>query len=730
MSIQKKFTILLLGICLFTISMFYIMRFSEANRLDIYKENIQREFKQNFDKMVQLKGSPIEILAYDYSLWDEMCAFVRNRNTKWAADNINSGINTFKADCAVVLDADYNVVYFGTVTGYGKLAGEFLQKEMIAQVLQRSWFNHFFLGTSFGLLELRTAPIQPINDTARKSQPYGYLITGRVWTTGYINDLANLTESSIKIQPISKAGDGSTERLRNSEILINKSLPGWDGKPVANMRILKNFIVIDELEKTAQSDLVIIVIAALLLFALITVSIIRWVTKPISVLAKTLKDEDPSRLRKLEDESTEFGQLARMIEASFEQKKRILNEIEVRRRAEQLHADSEEKYRNLFENSPIALWERDVTEGKRHVDSLRVRGIADPEKYLREHPEEIEKCVQMCLITNVNGRTLELHKVGSKQEFISGLWDLLTPDSRDCFTRAMIKVFEGQRDFTGETTMKTKDGEILDILLRVHMPPESPDMRTTILVSEINITELKRSERERQRFQEQLMHSNRLVSLGTLASGVAHELNNPLTGILGFSELLRDSLRDDDERKQDAREIEQLSIRCKDIISSLMTFARQDNLEAAPLNVNDVINKTFLLVEHQLQTAGISISRNLLQALPQVNGNVPQLQQVFLNIILNSSGAMHAGGQLTVSTESNNGNVVIKISDTGKGIPENVLPRIFEPFFTTKPPGQGSGMGLSLCHGIVSSLGGKIEAESKVGAGTTIIITLPALKPA
>jgi signal transduction histidine kinase len=230
---------------------------------------------------------------------------------------------------------------------------------------------------------------------------------------------------------------------------------------------------------------------------------------------------------------------------------------------------------------------------------------------------------------------------------------------------------------------------------------------------------------ERERLQLQLMQASKLASMGTMAGGVAHELNNPITGILGFAQLLIQNLQGDERNVEDAKRIEALSLRCRNIITTLLAFARQENVKLSHVDVNEAVERTMELAGNQLRVSGIEVEKQLLSPLPMVNANIVQLQQVFLNLITNASFAMGKNGKLTIITGVDRDNVFVKFSDTGPGISKENILKIFDPFFTTKPVGQGTGLGLSLSHGIISALGGKIEVESVEGAGTTFTIILP-----
>jgi two-component system NtrC family sensor kinase len=240
------------------------------------------------------------------------------------------------------------------------------------------------------------------------------------------------------------------------------------------------------------------------------------------------------------------------------------------------------------------------------------------------------------------------------------------------------------------------------------------------LVSCVDVTEQKR-QRGRQ------MIIDRLASIGELAAGTAHELNNPLTSIIGFSQLLMEKDIPDDIR-EDLELIYNEAQRAADVVKNLLTFARE-HVPMKQLNqINNIIEDVLRLRAHEQKVDNIEVKRQLAPALPEIMVDYFQMQQVFLNIIINAEYFMtqaHNRGTLTITTKKHNSNVMISIADDGPGIPPENLSQIFHPFFTTKQTGKGTGLGLSICHAIVTKHGGQIYAKSQQGKGATFFVELP-----
>ncbi|UCD84150.1 MAG: HAMP domain-containing protein [Deltaproteobacteria bacterium] len=225
----------------------------------------------------------------------------------------------------------------------------------------------------------------------------------------------------------------------------------------------------------------------------------------------------------------------------------------------------------------------------------------------------------------------------------------------------------------------------------------------------------------------QLFQKEKLAALGMLAAQVAHEINNPLTTVLTNTCLLLEKAEGSDPRREDYQEIVTETERCRDIVKGLLDFARQSRGEKSPVNLNKVLTKSISLLENQAAFRDIQIKRDFQDTLPLIMADANQLQQVFMNMLLNSAEAMPDGGEISVVSARINGenkSIAVSLRDSGYGIPADKIQSIFEPFFTTKGR-QGSGLGLAVCYGIISRHGGTIDVESEVGKGTVFTIKLP-----
>ncbi|MBP1623055.1 MAG: multi-sensor signal transduction histidine kinase, partial [Acidobacteria bacterium] len=223
----------------------------------------------------------------------------------------------------------------------------------------------------------------------------------------------------------------------------------------------------------------------------------------------------------------------------------------------------------------------------------------------------------------------------------------------------------------------------------------------------------------------QLMQAEKLSSIGLLAAGIAHEVNTPIAGISSYTQMLLKETPESDRRKPILEKIEKQTFRAAEIVNGLLNFSRMNGSEFKELDINQLIDDSLTLLNHQLQSSHITVDSQYDRSLPLVYGNSGKLQQVFINLFLNARDAMPSGGELAVQTAMTDSMVIVDISDTGTGISEENIKRIFDPFFTTKEIGKGTGLGLAVTYGIIQEHGGRIFVDSDSGRGTHFRVKLP-----
>lgn len=364
----------------------------------------------------------------------------------------------------------------------------------------------------------------------------------------------------------------------------------------------------------------------------------------------------------------------------------IARDITDRRRANQALRESEEQYRGLFENSVEGMFTSDLHHN----------------------------------ITSANKALGELLDY-DVEELMGMNWrDIVHAESKKSVFKEYNKLLRTGKPIRGivyECVSRSGERRLTEGYVSLIRRENRP---VGFQGSVRDITEHKREN-------EQLMIADRLASIGELASGAAHELNNPLTSVIGFSQLLMDRDVPDDIR-EDLKLIHDEAQRATCVVKNLLTFARR-HAPAKQLNqINSIIEDVLRLRAYEQKVRNIEVRKKLAPTLPKIMVDYFQMEQVFLNIILNAEYSMSEAqnrGTLTITTSRRNNTVVISVADDGLGIAQEHLRQLFNPFFTTKKAGRGTGLGLSICHGIVTEHGGKIYAKSQLGKGATFFVELP-----
>ncbi|MFC2035266.1 PAS domain S-box protein [Chloroflexota bacterium] len=330
-------------------------------------------------------------------------------------------------------------------------------------------------------------------------------------------------------------------------------------------------------------------------------------------------------------------------------------------------------------------------------------------------------------IIEINWAMIQIYGYTKKNELVDkSVLELINERDRRKFSNSMKLALENRHFRSTEYLLLRRDGSEFIGEVSIAVIRNAAGLETGFVTITRDISERKQAEKERMEFEQKTQLSDRLASIGEMSAGIAHEINNPLTGVIGYSDLL---IKKDLPKKikNDVIAISEAGHKVASVVSRLLTFARQLEPRKELVNINRIIETTLEMRNLAEQVDNIRVTTEFDAELPKTVADASQLQQVFLNIILNAEKAMSTNrrGNFLLKTEKIDDTIQISFTDDGHGITKKDLDKIFNPFFTTRKVGEGTGLGLSVCHGIITEHNGTIRAESEWGKGTTIIIELP-----
>jgi len=617
MKIRVRLILLLFLLTLIFLGVLMLQRSYEQKRLISLLKTVQVERESIFDKVLELKRAPMYSFSYDYSYWDDMVNFVTTGDKKWGTENLDSSLAIFKANAVWVYNLDCQLVYSvnNLKDDSGLLKEIPIPKAAISGLFVHPPFCHFFVNTPKGIMEIYGALIQPFSDLKRQSPGKGYFFCSRLWDNVYISELLELTGSSLVI-----ADTVESQQLKSGEngVSFLRTLTGWDDKPLKYLIISVASKAIEGTKRAAIKISIFFIIFAVATLAIVYFFIAYWINTPLEFMSQALKQKDPAPLKYLANQSTEFGDISRLMDDFFKQRVKIVQEIAERKTAEEKlsQALQDEKKSREIVNSMLE-------------DNNQIR-------------ERLEK--------------------------------------------SLGKLKEAQA---------------------------------------------------------QLIHAEKMEAVGRMASGVAHEVKNPLGIILQGINYFEGILSPEEKDNREILQMMKDSVKRADkIVRGLLDFSRVEEIKIDEQDLNTIIESSINLVQHKLKANSVEILCDLGKGLPKAPIDKVKIEQVFVNLFNNAADAMPTGGKLYIrsylselKTLGNRvGNrendifklgdkvVIVEVEDTGLGIDEGIINKIFDPFFTTKNRTEGTGLGLSIVKSIIEMHSNSIDVESYEGKGTKFTI--------
>jgi PAS domain S-box-containing protein len=427
----------------------------------------------------------------------------------------------------------------------------------------------------------------------------------------------------------------------------------------------------------------------------------------------------------------------------------IVRDISEKRKYEDELRETSSRYLSLFEYSPISIWEEDFSEVLKEVTLLKAQNINDIRAYCESNPEVIINWCSLIKIIDVNQATYDIYETSNFEDFSKGLKNFVTEESLPFFKEEILSFIEGKERFECSIWIETKKGRRKYVnLSAVTVSSENFIDRFHVLVSLVDMTERKKHETELsgsnkrledalnklKETQKQLLQEQRLLSLSQLASGIAHDINNSLSPILGYADLLLDEDDTSFEMKKWLSSIKNNSLDIKKTIERMKEFyrKREDYDKLIPVKLDSVINSSIDLTRHKWKNISesegivIEIKKEFEDSISTIKGNESELKEMFTNLIFNSCDAMPKGGIITIKIYSRDNFLFCEVSDNGCGMDNTTRLHCFDPFYSTKGE-KGSGLGLSMVYGVVQRHEGEINVDSLEGKGATFKMKFPVL---
>ncbi|MBM3291002.1 MAG: hypothetical protein FJY92_12710, partial [Candidatus Hydrogenedentes bacterium] len=369
--------------------------------------------------------------------------------------------------------------------------------------------------------------------------------------------------------------------------------------------------------------------------------------------------------------------------------------------------EREDRYRVLFEESPIALWLEDFSGVHAYFDDARKAGVTDWAAYFDRNPRAVRECAARVKILRCNAQAIAQHAAGNKANLLANLPAIFTEQSFEVFRDELVALASGQTSFHGEAEHRTLAGSVFWVSVNLRIVPGFETQFERVLVSNIDISERKRADERRLHLERQIQQTQKLESLGVLAGGIAHDFNNILVAILGNASLMMDDVSPTSPVYPSVRAIEGAAHRAADLCRQMLAYAGKGQFAVKPTDLRTVVRDMMPLLQHSVSKKA-ALTLNDDTRIPAIEGDATQIEQVVLNLVINASEALgeHVGAiTISIGTESCSRErlaplpyseslpegeyVYIEVSDTGSGMDESTKERLFEPFFSTKFTGRG-----------------------------------------
>lgn len=416
----------------------------------------------------------------------------------------------------------------------------------------------------------------------------------------------------------------------------------------------------------------------------------------------------------------------------------LKSEIELRSQSEKALTQSEARYRALFEESTVSLWEEDWSRVKAYLEALPQEMAEDLTVYFKKNPKEIESCVRLMQVTAVNRATLSLYGADTSETLKKNIRKVLPPSSSNYMKERLISLYLSGR-YNAESTGQTLNGRPLHLLVSSTIPAGYEESWEKVYTSVYDVTEKVAVEQEKKRVDQQLQHARQIQAIASLAGGIAHQFNNALAVICGSLDLIELDVQGGADNTRFIGSLRTSADRLRRLTEQLLAYAQGGKYQPKDFSANDLIEQ-LLKSNKILRNSSIQVSTNFQPDLTMTGGDLTQIRSALAAVLANALESVSDGGEITITTRNqtiaedgilSNDTLppgryaAIVIEDNGIGMDEQTRQRIFEPFFTTKFAGRG--LGMAAAYGIIRNHDGMIAVESEPNIGTRVLICLPSV---
>lgn len=686
----------------------------------------------HLEGLLNLESQPVRTFAASYSWWDELVTATGANDQAWLKANIDPALRDYQLDAAIVIDSAGRLVH---AAGISRDVAQSIVADLDVTAIRTARTAWLRMMVDGGVVDVAGATIHPTADTQRTTEPRGLLIGVRRWSSERMAMIAQLFGGSVDLDlPGGATGHGESDA---TDLHVHREMHGRSGQAIATMHATRPMSALRTLKSQTKTHLLLSASFGACALLLLSATGLLLIGRPLKQLASCVQSDDADLARVLARRHDELGLVAHAVAQSIERQSHLSVEVAQRRQAEDSLRDAEMRNSLALQGGNLCLWELFLKEGRWAMDRswLSFLGVSlDPSVPDTTAWESVIAAD-------------ELHQVHDR----------------------VAAIRSGENDRIESTfRVRRDDGGRVWVLLRGMVVERDADGQPLRLAGTmLDVTRWREME-------EQLRQSQKLESIGQLAAGIAHEINTPIQFIGDNTRFAADSFvtllafateqaaiaashPDEKVRAHVAASTETADFtylaaevpkaleqtlegvdRVATIVRAMKEFSHPGSAELTPCDLNHLVENAVVITRSTWKYVA-DLSTEFDAALPLTPVAVGDFNQVLLNLIVNAAHAVEDAqkkqgksppGKITIATARVGDQAVLRISDDGCGIPEDIRERIYDPFFTTKEVGRGSGQGLTLARSIiVDRHHGHIDCESTVGKGTVFIVTLPLIQP-